>query len=562
MKKLIFRLLAVLTAAFVSVTAAGCFGGNGGGDSENVLDIYLLYKGYGDEWLQDAMKRFAEDEEVKSLYPNLKINYTSNSEDAHAPQKLNAGASINQYDLMFGVDLQGYETQGLIADLTDIVYNAEVPGESGVKVKDKIPDDVLERVRRAQGAPVREDGGDSYYVVSYIDGMFGMMYNADLLDQMELEVPLTTEQFKKTGDEIKAKKYTSSLGENEDTVIINNASDDYWNSSYTVWWAQYEGLQNVEDYFEGYDRAEDVVGSMTVLDQHGRLEALRTVEDILENYSYSLSQSVLDYKEAQTAFLSGRGVFHYNGDYFSTEMAIEYESLKSDGVEYDIKFMKMPVISAIVEKLDFYTHGDAEFEMLSQAEKDAYDAKLQTIIKDVDGNLTYDESVSKQQGISGDDFETVAAARCIAGLRSATSQVAVIPSYAAAKDLAAYFLRYMYKEESIRQFAISSKGIIFPTSYDVLNDEEVNAASTPLNKSKMELLRGTSNYSFTALPAESATTLGRGGLTAIYFNGKFEVMFRQTGENRMSAEDIIAAEKAHWQGGWEQMLSAAGLTNN
>jgi hypothetical protein len=30
----------------------------------------------------------------------------------------------------------------------------------------------------------------------------------------------------------------------------------------------------------------------------------------------------------------------------------------------------------------------------------------------------------------------------------------------------------------------------------------------------------------------------------------------------MTAEDILAAEKAHWEGGWEQMLSAAGFVGN
>lgn len=558
MKKSILKLLSLLMALFIAFGMSACAGG-GNSDSENTLDIYLLYKGYGDEWLESAIDRFEKESWVKEKYPELDVNYTYNAEDAHAPQKINGGASMNKYDLMFGVNLQGYETKGLIADLTDLVYNAEVPGEAGVKVKDKIPQRVLERVKRAQGAPIREDGGDSYYVVSYMDGMFGMLYNADLLAQMQLEVPLTTEQFKSVGDQIKTKKYTSSLGGGEDTVIINNANDNYWNSAYSVWWAQYEGIQNVEDYFEGYDRAEDEKGSMTVLDQHGRLESLRTVEDVLSTYSYKNSLSVVDYKEAQTAFLSGRGVFHYNGDYFSTEMAIEQESLVGRGVDYDIKFMKMPVISAIAEKLSFYEEKGVDYETLSADKKNAYDLKVQQIIKDVDANLTYEQSASKIQGISETDFDIVAAARQIVGLRTAVGQSAVVPSYAAAKELAADFLRFMYTDASIKDFAISSKGLIFPTTYDVINDADVQANVTKINKSKMDLLKGTSNYEFTSIPAASATTLGRGGLEAIYFNGKFEVMFIQNGDNRMSAEQILAAEKAHWEGGWEQMLSAAGL---
>ena len=562
MKKLLLKLLALTLAALMVVSTTACFGGGKKTDTESTLEIYLLYKGYGDAWLTDTISRFKNDPEVKALYPDLDVKYTFNSEDAHAPQKIAAGASSNTYDLMFGVNLQGYESRGLIADLTDSVYLAEVPGEAGVKVIDKVPQRVLEKVKRASGAPVRQDGGDSYYVVSYVDGLFGMLYNADLLVQMDLPVPLTTLQFMNIGEQIKAKKYTSSLTANETTVIMNNAFDDYWRSAYTVWWAQYEGIKGVEDYFEGYDRAEDAYGSMTVLDQPGRLQSLRTVEDILEKYSYEKSQSVVDYKEAQGAFLSGRGVFHYNGDYFSTEMKLEAEALKKDGVDYDIKFMKMPVISAIVETLSLYEDGKTDYDSLSADKKNYYDAKLQVIIADVDADKTYDESTAKTQGISKADFEKVAEARMVSGLRTAVSQAAVVPSYAKAKDLAAYFLRYMYKEESIKQYAVASEGLIFPATYDLSSDAEVLSKFTNINKSKVGLLKGTTNYGFAPIPAAVATTLGRGGLEAIRFDGKFEAMFRQTGDNRMTAEDILAAEKAHWEGGWEQMLSAAGFVGN
>jgi hypothetical protein len=554
-KKLTKLLSMALAIGMVGSTMAACGGGGGDSDSEQTLDIYLLYKGYGDSWLTSAIEEFKKEAWVQAAYPELAINYTFDSVDATAFQKITAGASINKYDLLFGVNLQGYEDRGLIADLTDSVYLAEVPGETGKKVIDKIPDRVLSKVRRAN-APARADGEDTYHVVSYIDGMFGMYYNADLLEQMQLPVPLTTEQFMEVGAQIKSKTYTSSIKSGEKTVIMNNANDNYWNTSFSVWWAQYEGVEGLENYYEGYDVAEAKYGSRTVLDQEGRLESLTVIDKILTDYSYESSLST-DYKKAQTAFLSGQGVFHYNGDYFASEMQLEMEALKADNINYDIKYMRMPVISSIVEKLELYTHGTADFNSLSAAEKSAYDAKLRSIIQAVDEDKTFAQA--NLAGISENDFNTVAAARCIMGWRAANSQAAVVPSYAAAKGLAADFLRYMYTDKMIKNFTKVSKGTLFPSTYDILNDQEVMASVSSIEKSKMDLLKGTSNYSFTSMPVPSATSLGKAGLDAIYFNGTFEVMAVQT-TNKMSPADILAAEKEHWnQNAWDQMVSSSSL---
>ena len=556
MKKLT-KLLSLVLAIFIAFGTSACFG-KSGSSGEDHLDIYLLYKGFGDAWLKPLMEDFVEQDWVKEKYPGItsdNISYTSNSEDADQYNKLNSGESINKYDLMFGVNLQGYEDRGLIADLTDSVYLTEVPGESGVKVIDKVPQRVLDRIRRAK-APEREDGYDTYHVVSYIDGMYGLLYNHDILtdkDGLNLPVPLTTEQFKEVGDAIMEKGYKSSLADGEKTVIMNNANDDYWRSSYDVWWAQYEGIENVNAYYEGYDKKNDLKGSSKVLSQHGRLESLQVVEDILEGYSYEFSQSGIDYKRAQTFFLEGRGIFHYNGSYFASEMAIELESCN-----YDIRFMKMPVISSIVEKLELYEDEDVEFNDLDAAKKKAYDEKLRVIIADVDADKTYDESAAKAAGISEDDFDIVAAARCIAGNAGSGGHAVVVPEYSPAKGIASDFLRFMFTDNAIKTFASASKGILFPSNYDVAGDAELVAQFDNVSRSSIEMLKGTSNYKFTRIPPAASTTLGKAGLTSLHFDGRFEVMFRQTGANRMTAEDILAAEAEYWsESNWTQMVNSS-----
>ena len=111
----------------------------------------------------------------------------------------------------------------------------------------------------------------------------------------------------------------------------------------------------------------------------------------------------------------------------------------------------------------------------------------------------------------------------------------------------------------IKNFTKVSKGTIFPSTYDILNDQEVMNSISAIEKSKMDLLKGTSNYSFTALPVPSATSLGKAGLDAIYFNGRFEVMAVQT-TNKMTPAEILEAEKEHWnQNAWDQMVSSSSL---
>ena len=111
----------------------------------------------------------------------------------------------------------------------------------------------------------------------------------------------------------------------------------------------------------------------------------------------------------------------------------------------------------------------------------------------------------------------------------------------------------------IKNFTKVSKGTLFPSTYDILNDQDVMASVSSIEKSKMDLLKGTSNYSFVTLPVPSATSLGKAGLDAIYFNGTFEVMAVQT-TNKMTPADILAAEKEHWnQNAWDQMVSSSSL---
>ena len=282
MKRKIATGMALLTAA-ASLGAFAACGGKSGGET---LDVYCLEKGYGTAWLEATLDLFEEQQWVKEKYPNLKTKLSGNSEDGFAREKIEGGKSYNEFDLLFGINLRDQEAKGFLADLTEGVYYTEVPGEEGVKVIDKMPERVQATMVNYH-LPARTDGKNNYSVFNYIDGIMGLLYNHDLLvEELGLQVPVTTKEFMAVADSIQTTGYDSYAGNGLKTVIMNYASHNYWNSAYKIWWAQYEGMEQYENFFEGYDPIEEKTDQMSVLDQVGRKKSLEMFASILSAYSY------------------------------------------------------------------------------------------------------------------------------------------------------------------------------------------------------------------------------------------------------------------------------------
>lgn len=540
-KKLVSFLLAAGMTLGSGVMGACAGSGGGNSDSDQTLDVYLLYKGYQDEWLTSTIELFKQQDWVKEAYPNLQINYEMDSSDSTAGNKLSAGASINYYDLMFGVNLGGYSGTNVIADLTETVYNATVPGEE-VKVKDKIPETVLNQVA------YEKNNEKSYYTMCYIQGFYSMLYNADLLSSFKGEgwIPVTTNELMDVCATIKATGYDfTSAGETKrvNTTIMNCSSSNYWKNSFPVWWAQYEGLGGYEAYYNGIFNEER---SPLVATQTGRLRSLEVLEALFSNYAYE-SAAAVDYIISQTNFLSGNGVFHFNGDYFASEMALSIDALAQQGITPDIRFMKMPVVSAIVEKLE-YRNGEAYMsdELLAEA------------VREIDADKTYEQSSVKDKGVSKADFAIIAEARRISAFSASGTQTVVVPGYSPAKQLASDFLRFMYTDKAIANFTKSSKGVILPSTYDVLGDSEIAGLLNSIQKSKIEMQKGTSNYPFIHLPPETSFPLGRAGLSALPgFTSKIEVLFALPENQRpMHAQDVYQVCIDTVAGNWGQWIAS------
>ena len=113
-----------------------------------------------------------------------------------------------------------------------------------------------------------------------------------------------------------------------------------------------------------------------------------------------------------------------NGDWFECEMRA---TQAENPYDYEIGFMKMPVISSIVEKLTTI--------------KD--DGTLAAAVDAVDAGMPYEEAKTAVPALAGEggaaDYEKITEARRV--MYRVDGHEAYIPSYAAGKEVAKDFRR-------------------------------------------------------------------------------------------------------------------------
>ena len=478
---------------------------------------------------------------------------------------------------MFSSEGVGYKTDKYyLTNLTEAVYLTEVPGEGGL-IMDKLPQTVKDSLVRTD-AEERTDGYENYYALKYVDMVYAFMYNADLFEQFNLPLPVTTTEFSNVCDIIEDTGYSYTVDgktTQSNTSLMVRGKHSYIQHAFPMYWAQYEGIDKYEDYFKG-----QVNGRVSneITQQKGRLRALDQMEDILQNHSYEYVGSV-EYLDAQSRFLGGEGIFHWNGDYFTTEMALTRKANKDKGISYDIRTFAAPVISSIVEKLSFYDEPIQEtpeypyascyqqktpYKELAKSKQEAYDAVLATVIREIDAGVSFADSTAKSLNgytVSQSDWDIIKAAREIKANRQIPAQEAVIPSNTPAKELAADFLRFMYTDIAIENFSKCSGGISFPALYyGELNETEFEAATEGLEteaKTKFELLF---KKNAKHIPAENQFLFGKAGLKKLMYSGNLGLAFSSTEANRDTAKKLFEADIAHWSGDtWTSLCQIVGV---
>ncbi len=538
MKKLTKLLSLLLCALCMTATffAAGC-GKEEVSNDDNTLEIYIGNFGYGVDWLNSAIELFKEQEWVKAKYPNLQIpTPAKNSERTYPADRITSGAS-NTIDLFFScVSASGsYGTKGpdgksYFEDISD-VYDSEVPGE-GVLIKNKM----LSSVYSSQDIQ-NLDGTTSYYAMPWVYGYEGLLYNKSLVDQYmgaNYDLPRTTDELNAFASSFRSKNTGKSL-------VISSAKSGYWGTGIQIWWAQYEGLDGFDRYWQGLNELGE--RSSEIFSQMGRRRALEALEKLIgaESGNNHREINTMEFTQAQAKFLLGESIIMYNGDWFEYEMKA---TAAENPNNYDIRFMRFPVISAITEKLSVVKT----------------DADLSLVIKCIDEGKSYEET--KALYTSGDlpenDYERIKEAR--SAVLSNTGHEAYIPSYSTAKGLAKDFLRFLSTDIAINSFATVTGGVSTPFNFDLQakNPALYNGLST-LQKSRLEIVKNgllIPNYTNYRLNYY-------GGLYTFVRTANIESAFTaQNSADRKSAYQIYKDEIDYYtqSGGvnWTSLLNRAG----
>ena len=479
-----FKKVVSLTTAFLLATSmlAGC--GKKVADDENTLEIYITEAGYGKVWLEKLETIFEAEN------PGIAVEITSDIGVELARSKVTSGPDINTADLIFSLEdwdtivrsgknaVSGYDYA--LADMTQFMEK-EI---EGVKLKDRF----LPYYAEGLATELAEfDYEPHYFALPWATAATGIVYNANLFEQKGWALPRTSNELVSLAKTIKSENYIP---------FCNETSTGYMSYIVAAMWAQYDGADYYYDYITPVSEDDWYEYSINP-SSNGRLYAQKVAEELFSKDAGLLSETAQedDYGRAQGRLISLQGAMAINGDWFDNEMSLAISQGNAEGNNYASGMMQTPVISAIVDKLDFWSqeYSLPYYEQIADPPVapyvETFDAYLAAIVDYVDGKTTTMPTVTigtKTYTATATDIATVREARgCHRSL--GTGHTVVIPAYAKAKDAAFKFLELFYSDRGVEVFIQETKGSIPPVDYDVTKWSGY-AKATKFQKDVMKLV--------------------------------------------------------------------------
>ena len=520
MKKIItvMCVLSLLLTSFV-----GCNNNKG-----NTLIVSVANFGYGVEWAQALKKSFEKKHDVK-----VKLNIVEAGNESTFHTQLLAGTT--DVDLFFSRDsmtkymytshsIKGKQYYRLLEDLSDL-YASELPGENRT-FADKMHPSILKYLG------VEDNGKTKYYTVPWVSNVLGLLYNKNVWKSSWGELPVTTNEML---------NITSKAIINDGyTPFVYSYEDPYWYCVQESWINQYEGIEAVDKFWDGYTPNGSRYEPEMML-YPGFEKAYEVLAQILDNeaeYVHPDSKD-LSFTMAQHYILDAdyKTAMQPNGDWIQREMSANYSA---DNV--NVEFMKTPIISAIVEKLEYRNGG----EYMS-------DELLRDVIRAIDSGETSFENVSDK------DFARIKEARSV-NITLSTGHVAYIPVYSDQKDLAKDFLRHMISDEGLIDFTVATGGSTQPYDFDYLGNETTSQIMSAFNKSSYNAF-----INSTLIPWERNINplFSVGGLTLNYGFISYLESFTapKTSEKYKTARQYYLYNYEAAKKDWNKIITLAGLSD-
>lgn len=415
-KKVLAVTMAVAMSACLVAGATAC-----NKRKEGEIKVTAWNSGWGDEWLYAMAEEFEKD------YPEYTVTIDSSAAGGDITNQFPASSS-HDYDVFFGCNnnFELYDT--CYANLDDVMTTVN-PGETKT-VAEKLGPEMQALLVNAKGHYDKMCYGAGYYTIVYKPGLF---------DKWGYDVPNTTDELAALCD---------TMREDDVVPFIHFVNGGYWHEMLWAWAIQYAGPD------EFYQMSANPKLSQLTSDTNGVKQGLDAMWKVLGNRkNYYTGSTGMEFTTAQTFYLS------FPEDIGGTEIAmmvngswLENEMKNSeDPLETNIKSMKTPVVSSIIDKCD--TIND--------------DATLSAVIAAIDkGETSY-------AGVSEADFARIKTVRSYEVTNAPGLEIA-IPNYSenleGAKKFAAYFysdkvLKIFYEKTGIRQFAtMDDETFVYDTS--------------------------------------------------------------------------------------------------
>lgn len=402
--------------------------------------------GYGVDWLQAVVNDYME-----NINTDVAITLKSSTDNNSTREKIKT--QMGTYDV-YRLEVDMFNNQNVLEDLTGWL-EMEVPGEPGVKVRDKIPQKWIDYYTE----------GDAIYQMPATNFLgWNWSYNKTLLDETlgegNYKLPNTTDEMFALGEELfNHDVYLTTFVGNDTT-----GGADYLRYCFEVWFAQMTGLEGYNHYFNceynnngTYELATDA--PKNIEENRYAIEQTYAVAQTLcqgangVDFVHSKCES-LNFIDAQ--FLLRQGTFKGTEDYpiafyYNTAAGDrEMAPYVADGIipEQDVRMMKMPVISAITERTE--TIND--------------DATLSAVVDYVDGT-----TAQAPAGVSEEDIEIVREARTM--MAELVCREFVITKDAQNKEEIKEFLAYLTSDRA-QKIAAQNCGGLPVLNYGYVPTEE------------------------------------------------------------------------------------------
>ncbi len=551
------RMLSLAMAGVLSIgtlTTAGC--GKEKIEGNNALEIYLCELGNGRDWLDNALAAFAEKQYVKDKYPNFQYDVSADSEYTKGQAEVLSGTTT--FDLLFASTFspQTVETQGkdgkpsILEEITD-VYNGKIPDFNGGYEKNADGEEwtFAEKMRkedpnRFNSLGFKDNEGEThYYYTTAGSNLYGILYNKTKLIEygyLTEDADGNVQGLPRTTDELKA--FAEKIKNGGRTPFVAAKDTGYWTRVQNLWWAQYEGAEAYDRYFQGmYENDEgEWKRDVEVLSKtQGRLLANQVTESLLwyDNGLIHKDSAIFNFTQAQTKLLLGEGLMQANGTWFDTEMK---EIAAEAGNNTEIRLMTTPMLSDIIKVVPDKSIDD--------------DKELSSVVAALESGAT------SLEGVTQKDFDRVKEAYSIYNLGEAFSPV-LIPSYSDATELAKDFVRFLATDEFARIFMQATGGSSSSFYYDVETaDPALYNSFSAMQKDRIKIMKGKSSilqYKTSNYPIVYRTSYSD-------FGKGYELYYMLAAKNdRKHAADLIAAQIEDYTRNdnqkWNMLLTQAGL---